>query len=389
MKLCKLYTEEVINNHNSTSTTKESSLDTKNVKIDPEEEQDVQIIITNVKLEDSNTPIKRETDTTYFGSDADDDDSFEADENHYHSTDNNYDNNLLLVELKPISEIKTQLPSDTKKNKCTECSKTFSNQSNMVRHVRVVHQHDKRYICDICKIAYADIGTIRKHMITHTHIYGCNICDRTFKTESRLKTHKIKHLPPDERILEKRIQKKKYKYKFEGICQYCGKFFSHRGSFSEHKRTHTGERPYECDICHKRFALPKTLKFHYHIHTGEKSFQCDLCGLKFRQRMLLKVHKVNHHTEGARPHQCEYCHKSFAMRGTLNAHTRIHTGETKYECQECGAKFIDLTQLKRHKKKHEVSSNALNALKVETKKIKIQKESISDVSGTNIEKKVK
>lgn len=199
-------------------------------------------------------------------------------------------------------------------------------------------------------------GTIRKHMVTHTHNYACHVCDRTFKTESRLKTHRIKHLPPEERIIEKRLAKKKYQYKFEGICQYCGKFFTHRGSFREHKRTHTGERPYECDICHRRFALPKTLQSHYHIHTGEKPFQCDLCGLAFRQRMLLKVHKVNHHSEGARPHQCEYCPKSFAMRGTLNAHTRIHTGETRYECQQCGAKFIDLTQLKRHKKKHETNA---------------------------------
>lgn len=193
-------------------------------------------------------------------------------------------------------------------------------------------------------------------MVTHTHNYACRLCDRTFKTESRLKTHRIKHLPPDERIIEKRLAKKKYQYKFEGICQYCGKFFTHRGSFREHKRTHTGERPYECDICHRRFALPKTLQSHYHIHTGEKPFQCDLCGLAFRQRMLLKVHKVNHHSEGARPHQCEYCPKSFAMRGTLNAHTRIHTGETRYECAQCGAKFIDLTQLKRHKKKHETTN---------------------------------
>lgn len=64
----------------------------------------------------------------------------------------------VLVELKPIADIKTQLPNDTKKNKCTECSKVFSNQSNMVRHVRVVHQQEKRYFCDICKLAYADMG---------------------------------------------------------------------------------------------------------------------------------------------------------------------------------------------------------------------------------------
>ena len=69
---------------------------------------------------------------------------------------------------------------------------------------------------------------------------------------------------------------------FQG-CKYIAKY---RSNLWDHKKTHTGEKPYACNwpSCSMRFSQTHQLKLHLRSHTGERPYVCDWpgCNSAFR-----------------------------------------------------------------------------------------------------------
>ena len=82
-------------------------------------------------------------------------------------------------------------------------------------------------------------------------------------------------------------------------------------------RTHTNEKPYECDVCEKRFSDSGNLKKHMRIHTNEKPYECDVCDKAFRQSGHLKTHMRIHTNE--KPYECDVCERRFRESGALKS----------------------------------------------------------------------
>jgi uncharacterized Zn-finger protein len=98
-------------------------------------------------------------------------------------------------------------------------------------------------------------------------------------------------------------------------------FASRRTGFSAiHKRTHTGENPYECDVCNKRFTCLGSLTIHQRKHTGEKPYECKVCRKRFSQSGHLAFHKRTH--TGDKPYECDVCNRRFSQLVTLTTHKR-------------------------------------------------------------------
>ncbi|MES1919456.1 zinc finger and BTB [Bonamia ostreae] len=118
------------------------------------------------------------------------------------------------------------------------------------------------------------------------------------------------------------------------FCKFCCKVFAKLPDLNRHLRTHTGERPYECDVCSKAFSDKRNLMHHNQVHTKSRPFVCDACDKAFARMSHLKLHFKTHESEGL--YRCEMCLKRLDTKEELRLHRERHeAGNGAYRCRHC------------------------------------------------------
>ncbi|KAK3927932.1 Zinc finger protein 569 [Frankliniella fusca] len=133
-------------------------------------------------------------------------------------------------------------------------------------------------------------------------------------------------------------------------CPDCGKGFRSPRDMAEHRRLHTGEKPFICAECGMTFKRSQNLEHHTKgMHTNERNFVCPECGKRFISNADMQRHVRHHHLDGARTYLCPECGHKLSSLYKLKMHVQSrHTGERPHQCDLCGAGFVARSDLNKH-----------------------------------------
>jgi len=222
------------------------------------------------------------------------------------------------------------------KGQLPQCPVCGGRYARLAEHLPIHSMDNYNHICSVCKRAFRQASTLKRHMLVHTgeRRYTCQDCGGWYKTSSSLKKH----------IRSVHAKEKNH------VCSMCGKVFSGSNHLQDHRLVHTNERPYHCETCNKAFKTKFHLDVHRSVHSSEKLFVCSTCGKCLSQYAALKRHSLIH--SGEQPYECSVCKMRFNQSSSMQRHMLVHTGEKPYSCSDCGTRFTQSGGLASHRLRH-------------------------------------
>lgn len=270
------------------------------------------------------------------------------------------------------------------KSNCKFCHKRFKSSKIMERHVKVFHEVEKNFFCDLDLKGFAEKYQLRRHMQTHCRRFekvitmnkvkseqesGCEpnriLSNNDFNTKTtdilkkkvkiNLEEILVKHetFSDDESTqfetkseqnesivifteeISSNDKKCQSKDTFENSfvkkmlkCKQCDELFDDLDSFhlhfsSTHKTKYEQPNTTTCTFCHKTFAKVQFLKLHIAAIHEKSLFECEICGKKFSFERAKKRHvEVVHKNQ--RNYKCSHCQKLFGTKTQMKEHEKYY-----------------------------------------------------------------
>lgn len=234
--------------------------------------------------------------------------------------------------------------SGGKSNSCHFCSKSFSSESNLRRHVRVNHEASQ-FPCHMCPAVFRRIDSLVRHKRANHSELCCSVCHAVFNSADAKSTHDCTR--PSEKKLS---------------CDVCQKSFVNRSNLNKHSYLVHGGVKFNCNLCPKFFRRSMTLTLH--LWKSHNRFNCPQCTSVLDTAALLCDHMSSVHGRKATKNlseicrrpvnrpiavaNCVRCNKTFSSRSNLAKHIRVVHGHPRWHCTMCERTFTSELQLSLH-----------------------------------------
>ncbi|XP_063308965.1 zinc finger protein 25-like [Pelobates fuscus] len=136
------------------------------------------------------------------------------------------------------------------------------------------------------------------HSATKTNkIFRCKTCNNVYRHESSMIRHRLSHTTIY-------------------VCQECGKTFTKFLHIYIHRIEHKNRKSFNCSICRKGFSFRSLLRLHQNTHTSQTSSQ----GSAYNAKLVVpsNVSWLGNY------YRCSYCVLGFNVPHSLLLHQKLH-----------------------------------------------------------------
>nr|XP_042901465.1 zinc finger protein 883 [Parasteatoda tepidariorum] len=288
-------------------------------------------------------------------------------------------NEHLSTELKPaIYSTFTVTKRHKTVNICSECDYSTHDSSNFRKHVRIhsgfemlsthvlfdlgnKRKQFKVHYCSQCNYSSRYSTHLKEHMMTHTgeRPFECHICGKGFSQKRQMIRHWRKA-----QFFQAREDPQFNVLRVQHDCPVCDYSTRNKTHFKNHMRTHSGERPYNCQICgcdmvSTNVCVQGTRQLQMKIHF------CTQCNYSTSYKSHMREHMTTH--TGERPfeynqnvimssgfsemkqqldsiYSCPHCSYITKYKHNYKNHLNIHANQKPFQCSVCGKRcFQTLT----------------------------------------------
>lgn len=254
----------------------------------------------------------------------------------------------ISVRLEPSKKVDAVI-SNVNQLSCDICQKTFKSNRTLRSHKKVIHEV-KAHICTICERPFSLRRALLKHIETHRSIHERKRAKPVADTKDVIRPHK---------------------------CDKCEKAFRRKGRLWEHNKKVHGPRTHECHICGYRFTTRDQLTKHLQRHTRNRDSTEDFCQLQlvqqkdqrqFADKALAETNATNSVDQNfdASLTKCEKCQKVFTAPKSLWLHYKFAHNPKKLKCSVCNVDFVSNIRLEKHMQaNHKQEDGSCQPLKCE------------------------